>query len=106
MSKNKQNITGNIKEVRLQLGILQEEVAEFFNIRQSHISYIERTLDKNASVRILWYLRSRGVDLNKIFDESEYSCIKSFGENISVLFLWYLRSRKVDLNKVLDESNI
>lgn len=66
----KKTIRESIFNARTEKSILQEEVAEYFNTRQSNISYIERQIDKNSFVRYLWYLRKRGVDINDILDKS------------------------------------
>lgn len=68
MMKNK--ISNNIKLERKKLGILQEHIAEEFNIRQSSISSIEKRIDSNTYVKYLFYLRKKGVDLNQLFDDS------------------------------------
>lgn len=66
----KNKISNNIKLERKKLGILQEHIAEEFNIRQSSISSIEKRIDSNTYVKYLFYLRKKGVDLNQLFDDS------------------------------------
>ena len=66
----KKTLRENILEARTEKGILQEEIAKFFKKRQSNISYIEGTINSNTFVRYLWFLRKKGIDLNKIFDNS------------------------------------
>lgn len=70
----KNKLSENIKEYRKELGILQENIAKAFNVRQSTISNLENRVDVNSFIRYIAYLRKEGVDLNKLFDSSILEC--------------------------------
>lgn len=68
---NRKSIREAIKGERQKNGITQEMIADFFGVKQAQISARERDIDQNTCTRILWYLRKKGLDLNKIFDDAD-----------------------------------
>ena len=60
-----------IQEERKKLGITQNQMAKHLKCKQSNISTIENTDSSTSTiVNYMKFFRTKGVDLNKLFEES------------------------------------
>lgn len=57
-----------LKLARIDKNIASKDIAEYIQISNSSITSIEKDFIKNSRIKYLTYLRSKGVDLNAIFD--------------------------------------
>lgn len=64
-------ISRKLKQVRLLLGLSQEDAARSCGITQRDISQLETGKKVFIHTEYIQYLHSRGVDLNTLFSESE-----------------------------------
>lgn len=63
-------LTNELKVERIRLQLTAKRVAETMGISRQQLSNIEQTDNLPVMVRYIAFLRSRGVDLNDLFDRS------------------------------------
>lgn len=57
----------NLKDIRIKLGLTQNEIAEYLTDKQSNISRLENKNRETLIEKYLTFLVEKGVDINKIF---------------------------------------
>jgi predicted transcriptional regulator len=57
-----------MKSERMKFNIKTKDIADYLNVHPSVVSYMEKTAYKNSRFRYLKYLRTKGVDLNELFE--------------------------------------
>lgn len=62
----------NLKSVRKKHNLTQQELAEFLSTSNSMVSKLETELKPNIFINYLYFCRTKGEDLNKIFDDDFY----------------------------------
>lgn len=58
-----------LKVSRIEKDIASKDIAEYMEISNSAITSIESRFLDNSRVKYIAYLRSKGVDLNALFDK-------------------------------------
>lgn len=48
--------------------IKTKDIADYLGVNSSVVSYLEKSADKNSRFKYIKYLRDRGIDLNKLFE--------------------------------------
>ena len=61
-------LTNELKVERIRLQLTAKSVAETMGIRRQQLSNIEQSDNLPVMVKYIAFLRSRGVDLNDLFD--------------------------------------
>ena len=61
-------LTNELKVERIRLQLTAKSVAETMGIRRPQLSNIEQSDNLPVMVKYIAFLRSRGVDLNDLFD--------------------------------------
>ena len=61
-------LTNELKDERIRLQLTAKSVAEMMGISRQQLSNIEQSDNLPVMVKYIAFLRSRGVDLNDLFD--------------------------------------
>lgn len=61
-------LTNELKVERIRLQLTAKSVAEMMGISRQQLSNIEQSDNQPVMVKYIAFLRSRGVDLNDLFD--------------------------------------
>ena len=62
------SLKNKMKSERMKYNIKTKDIAAYLDVNPSVISYIEKAADENSRFKYLKYLRSKGIDLNKLFE--------------------------------------
>ena len=83
-------LTNELKVERIRLQLTAKSVAEMMGISRQQLSNIEQSDNLPVMVKYIAFLRSRGVDLNDLFDRIPSFNFKPMRSLISALFLCWL----------------
>ena len=80
MSKTK-NIVYNLSLLRKSLKLSQASLADEINVSKSMINHIENSENDSALVHYIYYLRMKGFDLNRVFEDDNFEKFKNEYKN-------------------------